>query len=259
MFQNLKTFVRILFIGNQPLMHNEQVRSPILSQYLNVKKIWNNRHYEDFGLERLIRLSLALSQFIFPGLYFKAFFNKFGLAVRKLAVEFYVVLKLLLPLLLFKLKLTGYLWAAVVSGVMGIETIVYLAALIYLSNESVKPVSYRRSLTALFINYMEICLDYAVIYSYCNINIPHFFKEKLTSGMQVIYFSFSTSATVGYGDIVPLKSFGQELVITQIIVFLVFVGLFINFFTAKIQDPTYRDNDLTSRDIKEEEARKIEE
>jgi hypothetical protein len=61
--------------------------------------------------------------------------------------------------------------------------------------------------------------------------------------MQVVYFSFSTSATVGYGDITPVHQFGQYLVIAQIMIFLVFVGLFINFFAAKVQDPTYNDSE----------------
>lgn len=237
-------FLKVLFIGHDHYHPTNKLRPAIWHQYTHLKGVWTNKHYTDFGLERLIRLFLAVSLFLYPGLYIKAFFSRFGLIIRKLAVEVYVVFKLILPIIFFKFHLTRYLWAPIVSGYMLSETIVYLAALIYLSNEFAKPISYRRSLTALFINYIEICLDFAVIYSYCNYNIPGFFEHKLANGMQIIYFSFSTSATVGYGDITPIHEFGQWLVISQIIIFLVFVGLFINFFAAKVQDPTYNDSEL---------------
>lgn len=210
--------------------------------------IWTNKYYNDFGLERLIRLTLALLAFAFPGLYIRYFFGKFGLLGRKLGVEFYVLIKLFLPVLFFKLDWTNNLAVAIICGVLATETILYLATLIYLSNEFSKPISYRRSLTTLFINYIEVCLNYAVIYSYCNIKIPNFFKEKLTTDIQTIYFSFVTSATVGYGDIVVSNAFGQLLVISQIILFLVFVVLFLNFFASKVQDPSYYTTKLTQND-----------
>ncbi len=239
MLKNIKRFIRILLLGQKHSQPINRLRPAFQNQWLNVKRIWTNEYYNDFGLERIIRLILALSLFAFPGLYLRAFFGKFGLLGRKLGVELYVLLKLILPILFFKLDFTAYLAVAIFSGIMAVETILYLASLIFLSNEFAKPISYRRSLTTLFINYIEVCLNYAIIYSYCNLTIPNFFKEKLTTDIQTVYFSFVTSATVGYGDIVTINAFGQYLVISQIILFLVFVALFINFFASKVQDPTY--------------------
>jgi len=232
-------FIRILLLGQEHSQPTNNLRPAIRNQWLNVKRIWTNDHYNDFGLERVIRLTLALLLFIFPGLYVRAFFGRFGLLGRKLGVELYVLIKLFLPILFFKLNLTNYLWIAAVCGIMAFETVVYLATLIFLSNEFARPISYRRSLTTLFINYIEVCLEYAVVYSYCNISIPNFFEKPITKDIQAIYFSFATSATVGYGDIVVKDDFGLLLVISQIILFLIFVVLFINFFASKIQDPTY--------------------
>ena len=239
MLKEIKQFFRTLFLGQENTHPKNKLQPAIKNQWQNVLLIWTNKHYNDFGLERIIRLTLALLAFIFPGLYIRDIFGRFGLLGRKLGVEFYVLFKLFLPILFFKLDWTDNLIVAIVSGVMAVETIVYLATLIYLSNEFAKPISYRRSLTTLFINYIEICLNYAVIYSYCNLTIPAFFKEKLTTDIQTIYFSFATSATVGYGDIVITNSFGQLLVISQIILFLVFVVLFLNFFASKVQEPSY--------------------
>jgi hypothetical protein len=242
--EKIKQFIRVLLVGYAQLPASKHQRHPILNQYFHLKRVWTSRHYADFGIERLIRLFLAAILFVFPGLYFRAVFSSLGLIARKIAVDFYVLIKMMIPVIFFYLHLTSYLPVAIFSAYMGAETLVYLASLIYLSNEFAQPISYRRSLTALFFNYIEICLDYAVIYSYCNCNLPHFFKEKLTSGMQAVYFSFATSATVGFGDIAPVHKLGQALVITQIIIFLIFVGLFINFFSSRIHDNTqYREKE----------------
>jgi hypothetical protein len=235
----IRQFIRTLLLGQEHSQPTNKLRPALKNQWLNVKRIWTNEHYNDFGLERIIRLTLAISLFAFPGLYIRAFFGKFGLLGRKLGVELYVLIKLFLPIIFFKLNWTDNLAVAVFSGIMAFETVLYLATLIFLSNEFARPISYRRSLTTLFINYIEVCLNYGVIYSYCNSAIPNFFKEKLTTDLQAVYFSFATSATVGYGDIVTTNAFGQYLVISQIILFLVFVALFINFFASKVQDPTY--------------------
>lgn len=239
MIKNIKQFIQTLLLGQEHSQPTNKLRPAFKNQWLNVKRIWNNEHYNDFGLERIIRLTLSLLLFAFPGLYVRAFFGKFGLLSRKLGVELYVIIKLFLPILFFKLDWTDNLSVAVISAIMAFETVLYLATLIFLSNEFARPISYRRSLTTLFINYIEVCLNYAIIYSYCNLTIPNFFKEKLTTDIQAVYFSFVTSATVGYGDIITTNAFGQFLVISQIILFLVFVALFINFFASKVQDPTY--------------------
>lgn len=239
MTNKIKEFLLTLLLGQPHSRPTNNLRPALANQWLNVKRVWNNEHHKDFGLERLVRLTLALLLFVFPGLYIRAFFGQFGLLGRKLGIELYVIVKLCLPIIFFKLDWTDNIIVAVITGVMAIETVLYLSSLIFLSNEFAKPISYRRSLTTVFINYIEICLDYAVIYSYCNYNIPNFFKEKLTTDIQAIYFSFVTSATVGYGDIVTTHSFGQLLIVSQIILFLFFVGLFISFFASKVHDATY--------------------
>lgn len=236
---SISTFFRILLLGQNQTHTKKKVKPAIKNQCLNVRRIWNNKDYNDFGIERIFRLLISISLFLFPGLYIRSISGKFGLISRKLAVEFYVILKLILPIIYFKLNLTEYLSIAILASYMAVETLVYLAALIFLSNEFTKPISYRRSILTLFINYIEICLDFAVIYSYCNFAIPNFFKEKLTTGIQAIYFSFVTSTTVGFGDITVTNSFGQTLVIIQILLFLMFIGLFINFFTSRANELSY--------------------
>lgn len=231
---------KILFLGNYS--DNSKVNSAIEKQCENISKIWNNEKYKDFGIERIIRLSLAVLQFLTVGLYIRHFFGKKGKIYRKIGVEFYVLVKLLLPVVFFCFDLVNNLVVVSISIYMIIETIIYLTTLIYLSPEFTQPISYRRSITTLFLNYIQICLDFAIIYYYCNSNINNFFdnnNDSVQTKMESIYFSFVTSATIGYGDITVKHFLGQILVIIQIILFLVFVGLFINFFGSKVNEPTY--------------------
>ena len=233
----MTNFLGTLFLGKK---NNTKVSEPaIQKQWNNVKEIWNNDHYKDFGIERLIRLFLSISQFVFPGLYIKDIAGRFSLESRKIAVEFYVLFKLLLPLIFFYCDATDKTWVYYLTIYIIIETMVYLACIIYLSDVFAKPISYRRSITLIFINYIEINLCYAVLYSYYNLNVPNFFKHKLNTDLQTIYYSFVTSATVGYGDVYPKTDTGRFVVITQIIVFIVFVGLFLNFFASKVQEASY--------------------
>lgn len=229
-------FIKILFLGDYS--DNSRVQPAIKRQCKNILNIWNNKGYKDFGIERIIRLLLAVSQFLTIGLWVRHFAGKKGKIFRKIGVELYVLIKLFLPIIFFYFDLVNNFWVVLISSYMIVETIIYLTALIYLTPEFTQPISYRRSITTLFLNYIQICLDFAVIYYYCNKVMSGFFNEELTK-MQSIYFSFVTSATIGYGDITVETPLGQTLVIIQIILFLVFVGLFINFFGSKVNEPTY--------------------
>lgn len=245
MLANIKGFLTKLLLGEVSARPNNKLNPAIGNQWKNVKRIWNNTTYKDFGIERFIRLILGLSMFVFPGLYVRHISGRFGLQCRKVALEFYVVVKILLPIIFFYYHLTSNIAIAYLSSYLAIETIFYLGSLIFLSSEFAAPMSYRRSLLMLFINYIELCLSYAVIYSYLNQNVAGFFGAKAVTSMQVIYFSFVTSSTLGYGDFTVHTSCGYALVISQIIVFLIFIALFLNFFASKIQDPTYYNSNVT--------------
>ncbi len=115
--------------------------------------------------------------------------------------------------------------------------------MIYLGDIMGNPITYRRSLTMLFINYIEIGLGYSIVYFYMDSIIPNFFNVKMMSALQTIYFSFTTSATIGFGDIHPLTNLGRILVLTQVALFFVFVGLFLNFYSSKVHEVSYFNED----------------
>jgi len=62
--------------------------------------IWNNTYEEDAGLEKLVRLLLAFSQFIFPGVYIKHLFWRHGPRYQDLPTELFIFAKTALPLVI---------------------------------------------------------------------------------------------------------------------------------------------------------------
>lgn len=59
-------FKKLIF-GSKP-SHELSARSVISKRWHNIVSIWNNEQEEDIGLEKVLRLVLAISQFLFPGI-----------------------------------------------------------------------------------------------------------------------------------------------------------------------------------------------
>lgn len=237
MFLKIRNFVNKLFLGNSHKTKKYN-RDALSKQQENIINIWNNRLYNDFGIERIVRLICVLSLYLFPGLYIRHISGKRGTICRKISVETYVMLKLIFPIVLLCYGVSTNLLAIIICVYLGTETIQYLLSLIFLREEFTQPISYRRSVLTLFLNYLEVTLDFAVIYSYLSWLDPLSFSKPM-DWIQSIYFSFVSSTTVGYGDISPVSSLAMAVVVVQIILFLIFIGLFLSYFTSKIGDTSY--------------------
>jgi hypothetical protein len=225
-----------MLLGNTTA-HKHPAVGAIQKRKQNLISIWNGEHHNDIGIEKLFRLFLAISQFLFLGTYIKQFFGNKSMAHQELAVDFFVLLKVLFPLIIIYNNWQGnnVLFAFVIWFLF--ETMLYVPTLIFASDIFSKPRSYRRSMLLFFFNYIEIVFSFAVIYSrglYLNRPFEHWFDS--------IYFSFITAATVGYGDFLPITPFGKFLVSLQSLIFLIFVVLFLNFFTSRVQNKGYFDH-----------------
>ena len=232
----MRKFVKKLILG-KPSAEEPHGRRAIDKRIHNLKSIWNNDHHDDIGIEKLIRLFLAISQFFFLGTYLKQTVWRKGIAYQDLLVETFVLLKVVFPLSILFLNLQGN---NLIFGILIwflIETMLYVPTLIFASDIFSRPRSYRRAMLLLFFNYLEIVFSFAVIYSrgnYLNIPFKHWFDP--------IYFSFITSATIGYGDYFPVTTFGKVLVSLQSVIFMMFVVLFLNFFSSKVERKGYFDH-----------------
>jgi hypothetical protein len=233
----MKTILRKLLLGNVTKKEIPQF-NPIQRRIQNIKAIWNNDHNDDNGIEKIVRLFLASSQLFFPGIYIKYLVAKKGAEYEDLAVDFYVLLKVALPLLILMNDWqNNHLILEIMAYVM-LETILYIPTLIFASDLFSKPRSYKRSMLLLFFNYIEMVFGFAVLYSFTNN-----FNRPFTHWFDAIYFSTVTSSTIGYGDFYPVDPFGKFLVSVQSMVVLMFVVLFLNFFSTKIKSKGYFDQD----------------
>lgn len=218
----------------RPISGDFPTKGAIEKRVRNIQAIWNNEYDNDVGIEKLLRLFLATSQFLFPGLYIKQIFSRRWITYQDLAVDVYVLFKLIFPLILMKFGLVHqplFLWILIW---LMCETMLYVPTLIFASDVITRPRSYRRSMLLLFINYTEIIFDFAVIYS-----AGQYLNKPFTHWFDPVYFSFITSATIGFGDFFPATVAGKFLVSFQSTLFIIFVALFLNFFTNKVESKGY--------------------
>lgn len=235
----MKHFLRKLLLGritkdDKPLLKV----NPIRKRIVNIQSIWNNDHQEDNGIEKIFRLFLSISQLIFPGVYIKYLFSRKNYEYQDIAMDTYIILKLLFPIYILRNNLQDQNILIYIMVYVLLETILYIPTLIFASDMLSRPRSYKRSMLLLFLNYLEIVFAFAVLYTLGdNMNKP------FTHWFDAVYFSIITANSVGYGDFYPVTPYAKVLVSIQAMFFLSFVVLFLNFFTAKVKIKGYFDNE----------------
>jgi hypothetical protein len=219
------TLTKIFFNPNS--VSGDKVEPAYKHQVKFLKQVWDD---DSYGLERILRLFLCVIQFIYPILLIRQLFGKWGPTSRKLAVEAYNVFKLFFPLL--ALSCGFYKSPFVVALIVYLlsETIFHILNLIFLSDVHMASVSYHRSILLLFLHYVEVVLDFAVIYIGFDL-----LSETLTP-VSAVYFSMVANTTVGFGDIYAKGPAGQLVVIGQLMVCVVFIVLFINYFSTRVNN-----------------------
>jgi len=230
----MKSFFRKLILGSRP---SEQPVSAVAGRIKTIKAIWNNQHDNDMGIEKMLRLFLAASPFFFLGMYVKEISGRRGQTYQDLFVDILVLGKVVFPIVILA---NGWQNNSFLFGVLiwfMLETVLYVPTLIFASDSLSRPRSYRRSMLLLFFNYMEIIFDFGVIYAAGN-----FFNKPFHTWFDPIYFSFITSASIGYGDFYPVTPVGKLVVSCHSVVFLVFVVVFLNFFSSKVESTGYFDH-----------------
>lgn len=199
--------------------------NPLRGRINNILAIWNNDHQDDNGLEKIVRLFLSSSQLLFPGIYIKHLAEKKGAGYQDLAMDGYILGKVIFPLYIIINNLEHnniILWIMIY---LLAETVLYIPTLIFASDLFAKPRSYKRSMLMLFFNYSEIIFSFAVLYSSGN-----YLNQPFYHWYDPIYFSVVTSSTIGYGEYYPVAPLGKFMVSIQALLFIFFVILFLNFF-----------------------------
>ena len=139
----MKRLFKKLFLA-KPEVDNKPVKGGIEKRIKNIRSIWHNEHQDDIGIEKMLRLFLAISQFLFLGIYIKHVFGKKGIGYQELAVDFFVLFKVVFPfaLVYFDVFDNNFVFALMIWFLL--ETMFYLATLVFASDIFSRPRSYRR-------------------------------------------------------------------------------------------------------------------
>jgi hypothetical protein len=217
-----------LFVNPIPAAgSHEKIPEAYADQVRYLKKVWNEHTY---GLERIVCIGLCLAQFLFPVLFIRDIFGRWGVLGRRLAVESYTVFKFIFPLIV--LWQGWYNQPVVIFLIIYFlsDTLVHILHLIFLSDIHEAAVSYRRSLLLIFFHYAEVAFDFAAFYMAFDL------LSRPMDVMSALYFSVVATTTVGFGDITAKNAAGQIVVMTQLSVCVVFIIVFINYFSQKIHE-----------------------
>lgn len=233
----MRSILKKLLVGKVSKKQLEK-SNPIQKRIQNIVSIWNNDHQEDSGIEKIVRLFLSSSQLLFPGIYIKYFANKIGQEYEDLAMDLYIIAKVAFPFAILYNQWQNHTYIIALMIYVLIETVLYIPTLIFASDLFTRPRSYKRSMLLLFFNYIEIVVSFAVLYALgSNMNKP------FTHWFDPIYFSVISSNSIGFGDYYPITTFGKILASLQGMFFLSFVVLFLNFFSTKVKNKGYFDNE----------------
>lgn len=213
-----------LVVGRGHRVHEER-HSTLRRRRENMSAIWNNTYEEDAGLEKFVRLLLAASQFLFPGLYLKHLFWKKGTMVQDFVLELYILLKTVLPVLVMVGGWHHITWVRWSVIWLMVETILYIPTLIFASDTFPSPRSYRRSKLLIFLNYAEVVFCFALIHF-----AGQYMNHPFTDWKDAVYTSFVITSTIGFGDYYPVTGMGKLVVSLQSLFYLSYIALFISFF-----------------------------
>jgi hypothetical protein len=225
------SLIKKIFVGNSKIIYNSE--GAISRRVKNLRIIWNNEYHEDVGIERLLRLFLAASQFVFLGTYLRELFGKTTIS-RDLSIDFLVVFKIAFSLVVVKYGLYNNWFCLGILIWFLLETVLYIPTLIFASDYLSRPRSYRRAMILFFFNFIEVNLSYASLYSKFGI-----LNKENTHWFDSVYFSFVVSSSTGFGDLYPVDFNSKLILVSHTIISIMFIVLFLNSFSSKMEITGY--------------------
>ena len=220
----MRSTIRKLIAGRGQKPDDER-RPTIQGRWENVVAIWNNTFEEDAGLEKVVRLFLSLSQFLFPGMYIKHLFWRSGPLYQDFAIEVLILCKTALPVFVLYMGWENDPFAYWLVVWLMAETIMYIPTLIFASDTFPSPRSFRRSKLLIFLNYLEVVFSFALLHM-----AGQYMNQPFAHWTDAVYVSFVVTSTIGFGEYFPVSGMGKLVVSLQSLFYLSYIALFISFF-----------------------------
>jgi hypothetical protein len=193
---------------------------------IDLVKVGNGKYRNILLLERIFTILLCLILMATPAMLVRWLAGKISRTGRKLAIEFYVLLKVGLSLF----ALFGGFWHAKQFPFMAelalIDLFSNVIAIVLLRNFWHAPLSLNRTLISLGLNFFEFTAWFAGMY--LHYDALRFNSAPITDSLSAFYFSVITSATIGFGDIIPTVD-GRKLVIIEAFCSFVFIAVVVTY------------------------------
>ncbi|MGA7218634.1 MAG: potassium channel family protein [Candidatus Sulfotelmatobacter sp.] len=224
MLNGLQKALHMLFLGPEDSLHDLSRQGYRRAKDL-VKEEWTKSTY---GIVRLVRLFLITLAAASPILIIDEIVNSRKPSVLALSRELYYFSRtLFLGFVLFS-QLYRSRWTVAIVIFLVCDIVVHLAGGVFVwGKHSIDPT---RSLLLSVLNYFELTLAFSIFY----LHTGSLAWTHSPDATEALYFSLVTSTTVGFGDVHPANLCGQEIVIAQLIIFVVFIALFITTFLSRI-------------------------
>jgi uncharacterized membrane protein YtjA (UPF0391 family) len=237
------------FVKKKLMIEETEASNYYETQRKRLAGIRDNTGHKTFGLEWALRMALQRLAFIVPSAWVKCITNDDLLLKRRKHIEIFALFKILLVFVLVYFNLTPTWTGLAVISLFAFDTLHALLCRIFLDTEWREQVSYKRNLLLAFVNYVEIVLFFAGVYSFCDYHqnpakgAAFVINPLIDVGMhhltpaQDIYYSFVTATTVGYGDISAASAWAQATVCFQLMISLFFVVVIITNMMANFSKP----------------------
>lgn len=210
--------------------------NPYVRQAQHIVHLWHRREMglHIRGIERLVLIAHAALLMVMPStaLRWLGFLGeRRGWHTYQPFTEAYAVAK---PAVLVFILAGGWAaqsWALFLDVLLTVDLNAYLFGVVLFSNFWIRPASYPRSVILLAFDLVEFIAAFAVMYLHARcLNFAS--GERVTDWLDALYFSTTTTTTVGLGDIAPATSLGRALVMAQTLLAIGFLVVVVSHFIS---------------------------
>ncbi len=201
-----------------------------LSQHIDIIKRIYRGEFGSHGIEKWIEIVLCIIKLFMPWFWIKARVQDY--LWRNLLIEWYIILKVILLTYVLRTNPESVrsMWIALYFL---IDIVQVMLSFVFLNNVYITAPSLRKNFAHLGINLAEIVLSFSIFY--LHFQAIWSWWSPITSPIKTLYFSMVTFATVWYGDVWPITTLWELLVIAQIITSFLFITIICSSFVSDLK------------------------